>query len=342
MLPQIDDTSLAKFYEITISISGVLFPIFQALLLFIIEKSFNRLEFSRQSLIDFYFKIGKIITLGLAYLILQSLFQIIKFNTFSFWFLCIFTFLILIFRLDLLKYSGYWNTLHSSHYIPEKASKLKKYIITLWNNRFVEKFQFLVFLIIIFLPFAHNYSIFWSVFTILIYLLFQIFVLLSNPILFQKKLLEIENTNGELIDETLNWGKQKIEAELQIIKNTLISNNYKIQEYLVNNNFKYLINPQVRENGELFIVIVIKDLKINSIEELKKQIYIITKGLFVLLSETVTDINSFAFSFNLTLNGNLKNLFVRSNKNEISSHKNKQPEEFVKSLKNKLIDDVLK
>ena len=27
------------------------------------------------------------------------------------------------------------------------------------------------------------------------------------------------------------------------------------------------------ENGELFIVIVIKDLKINSIEELKKQIY---------------------------------------------------------------------
>ena len=81
MLPQIDDTSLAKFYEITISISGVLFPIFQALLLFIIEKSFNRLEFSRQSLIDFYFKIGKIITLGLAYLILQSLFQIIKFNS---------------------------------------------------------------------------------------------------------------------------------------------------------------------------------------------------------------------------------------------------------------------
>ncbi len=45
MLPQIETETLSKFYEITISVSGVLFPIFQALLLFIIEKSFNKLEF---------------------------------------------------------------------------------------------------------------------------------------------------------------------------------------------------------------------------------------------------------------------------------------------------------
>ncbi len=242
----------------------------------------------------------------------------------------------------MLKYSGYWNTLHSSHYIPEKANKLKKYIITLWNNKFGEKFRFLVFLAIIFLPFTQNYSVFWSVFTILIYLLFQIFILFNSPIYFQKELLKIENTNGELIDETLNWEEQKINFELQIIKNTLISNDYKIQEYMINENFEYLINPQVRENGELFIVIIIKDLKINSIEELKTQIYIITKNLFILLSETTTDINSFALSFNLSLNGNLKNLFVRSNKNEISDNKNKESKEFVKSLKNRLIDDILK
>lgn len=176
----------------------------------------------------------------------------------------------------------------------------------------------------------------------MIYTLFQISILFNNPTFIQKELLKSENTNGEPIDETLNWEKQKIDSELQIIKNTLISNAYKIQEYMINDNFEYLINPQVRENDELFIVIIIKDLKISSIEELKTQIYIIIKNLFILLSETTTDINTFALSFSLSLNGNPKNLFVRSNKNEISDHKNKQPKEFVKSLKNKLIDDVLK
>ena len=69
MFPQIDDASLAKFYEITISVSGILFPIFQAVLFFIIGKSFNKLEFSRQDLIKTYDKIGRIITLSLFYLL---------------------------------------------------------------------------------------------------------------------------------------------------------------------------------------------------------------------------------------------------------------------------------
>ena len=345
MLPQItDNNDLTKFYEITISVSGVLFPIFQAVLFFIVEKSFNRLESSRQLLVNFYHKTGKIITLCLIYLLLQSTFQVIKFETFSLWFLHIFTFLIIIFHLDLLKYSGYYNTLNSSHYIPEKYNKLRKYIITLWNNTFLEKVRFLVFLIIIYLPFTQNNSIFWSVFSILIYTLFQISILFNNPTFIQKELLKSENINHELTDETLKWEKSKIDLELQIITQTLTVNNYKNEkeESLKNDYFEYFINPFVKENGELHLNIMIKNIKINSVEELKEQIYIISKNLFLLLAKTTTDINSFVLSFHFDLDKSRKNIFIRSNKIDILENKLKQPKEFVKSLKNRLIDDILK
>jgi len=110
----------------------------------------------------------------------------------------------------------------------------------------------------------------------------------------------------------------------------------------VGKSYNYQINPEVRDNGELFVVINIKDIQINSINELKSQIYNISKSLFILLSETITDVNSFALSFNMILDKTRKNIFIRSNKNEISTNKQFSPEEFIKRLGNKLIDDILK
>jgi len=246
MFPQLNNETLMRFYEIIISISGVLFPVFQAVLFFIIEKSFNRLEFSRQGLIKFYYKMGWIITLCLIYLLIQPILQIIKYESVSVWFLNIFSLLIIITRLNLLVYTGEYNSIYSSRSIPEKLNFLLKFLVTINNNTFLEKLKFIIFILIILTPNFVSYSIFWSTFTILLYTLFQISILLNNPTFIQRQLLKSENTNHELIDDSIKWSKQKIESEFRIILKTLNTNGYNTQKSLKNDKFNLGL-PQITQ-----------------------------------------------------------------------------------------------
>lgn len=126
---------------------------------------------------------GWIITLCLIYLLIQPILQIIKFDLVSDWLLSIFSFLIIISRLNLLKYTGEYNSIYSSKSIPEKLNTVLKFIVTINNNTFLEKLKFSIFILIIIIPSYVSYSVFWSTFTILLYTLFQISILfVPNPI----------------------------------------------------------------------------------------------------------------------------------------------------------------
>lgn len=57
----IDNDVLRDFYTLTARVAGFLLPVFQAVLLFVTEKSFNRLELARQELVGLYKRHGAVV-----------------------------------------------------------------------------------------------------------------------------------------------------------------------------------------------------------------------------------------------------------------------------------------
>lgn len=340
-----DTETLNKFYEIVISISGILFPVFQAVLFFIIEKSFNKLEYSRQELINFYQKQWSIISLSLIYLILQSIFQLLVFKEITTILLFFYLLLLIIFRVQLLHSTGVWNTMFTTKYIPKERNIYIKYIIWCWNNTNIEKIKFTLFIIfLVIYPLINEDKIFISVLSSLIYSLINIALLLHNPLVIQKEILKIENTSWyELNNNENNWKVDKIKNEELLIKKQ-IQGEYLNQENIEDTTkmFSFSTYINVKDTGELWNNVFLKEINIQDREIFKNRVMELSKNYLIKLSECKSDINSFVLSFHFKLENKERNIFIRINKNEVINNKNLSVNDFFKELKNVLIDEILK
>jgi hypothetical protein len=337
-----DPQTLQEFYKISISIAGVFFPVFQALIYFIVEKSFNKFEFSRQELVGFYQKRGVIISIALIYLILQPIFKLLSLGLFSNILFSLYLILIAIFRLRLLESTGIWETMNSTKFIPAKANSFMKFLIACLNNWILEKIKFIFFIcfLIIFSIFSED-KIFISVLSTLVYVLISTTFLLNDPLSIQKELLRHEWTGEDLVRE--KWTSEKMQQEKNLIIQQMQG------QYLFATNkkdtsgmFEFSTYPEVRENGELFSVINLSDLDLKDINDFKNRILLISQEFLIHLSNSKTDINSFVLSYNFDIDGIHRNIFIRTDKNEIKKYKMLSPNHFFQNLRNTLIDDILK
>jgi hypothetical protein len=344
-LPE-DQETLLFFYQVTISIAGILFPVFQAVLFFIIEKSFSTFEHSRQYLIKMYRIAGNIITASLLILILLPLFAILEYKQYSIISIFIYVIYYIVHKTILFYETGLWTTINSTKFIPQEYGAIRRFIKTCWNNDIPSWINYLFWnALIIVLPmliYVNNdfkYSdslVFITVLVNLVFVLLTISGLLNNPVEIQQVVLKNEDN---IMKEKKTWSESKRQTEnnkinkLVQMSKTFSANSSKCM--------KYEIQPILRNDGTLWCNIRVSSFKINSIEELKKNIITISFRMLMEYVNWPTDINNVVLSWHITLDNKLKNIIIRTSKNEIkSNNKINSPEVFIKNLKNTLIDDI--
>lgn len=343
--------TLTLFYQITISIAGILLPVFQAVLFFVIEKSFSKFEHSRQQLIKFFRLAGKLVSASLLLLILLPLAELLNYPMLSMLVILVFSIYFVVFRFALLFETGLWTTMNSTKFIPSNYSKVRKFFRTCKNNNLGEWLNFILWVaVLIAMPFYlyadsdFNYTpnlAFYMVFCNLIYVLLTVNSLLNNPTEIQQQVLQSEH---KLEVEEEKWDKSKIDSESNLIKkqitNSKVFSSSTIKE--PRNHFEYFVRPEVKENGLVHCNILVQDIEISSVEELKESIAELSRSMLIEFLSWRTDVNKIVLSWHLKLDNKPKNLFIRTDKDEVATLKDiNQGVGFIAKLKNTVIDDVL-
>lgn len=340
-----DPAALTNFYILTVGIAGFLLPVMQAIILFITEKSFNKFEFSRQELVGHYKKQGAVLSLCLVYLIIQPIFLMLSLWEIAKIAAVIFLILAVVFRIRLLHDTGMWETTFSTKFIPQNRSAIYKYYRACRNNASPQIINALFLFAILAVPIFMEPTLAYSVLFILVYTTLSIAILLNNPMSVQAEVLKTENTGYELSSEENKWTDEKTQIERQVIEQHLSGNDFYTNQELIEDKsklFTYSTNWFVKkDNGEFWCNVWVEKIHAGSLDELKKRINEIVKAEFVHILETKSDVNTFAFSFHIQIDGKSRSAFFRANRNEIDQLKQKGSDEFVKSLKNKFYDEVL-
>ena len=336
-------TTLSDFYILTVGIAGFLLPVFQAVLLFVTEKSFNRLEATRQELIGFYRKQGAVVSVCLVFLILEPIFLMLELWALAKIFLILFVVIASVVRVILLHDTGVWATMFSTKFIP-RGNRVYRFIRACRNNDAPQLLNACFFALVLVLPFFFEQTMAVAVLAVLVYSVITIAALLNNPTEIQQSLLRTENTGYELGDEENRWNDDKVKSETRTITAHFKTSKFYTQDTRKDDSglFTYNTNWFIKDdNGEFFCNIWISELYISSIDEFKSRINHIVKEQMVSLLTAKTDVNSFVFSFHFKMSDQQRNAFFRSNKSEIETLKLKDSDLFVKGLKNKLYDEVL-
>lgn len=318
-------------------------PVFQAVLLFVTEKSFNRLEATRQELIGFYRKQGAVVSVCLVFLILEPIFLMLELWALAKISLILFILIAAIVRTILLHDTGVWATMFSTKFIPQ-GNRLYRFLRACRNNDPPQLNNAGFFIIVLILPFFFAQTMAVSVLAVLVYSVITIAALLNNPTEIQQSLLRMENTGYELGNEENRWNDEKVKSETKAITAHFKTSNFYTQDTRKEDSglFTYNTNWFIKDdNGEFFCNIWISELFISSVEEFKSRINQIVKEQMVGLSTAKIDVNSFVLSFHFNMGGQQRNAFFRSNKDEIGRLKMNESDQFVRELKNKLYDEVL-
>lgn len=346
-----DNLTLNSFYQITISIAGILLPVFQAVLFFIVEKSFAKFEYSRQQLVKFYKLAGKLITASLLLLILLPIFELLKYTYFSMLTLILFVLYFSINRTRLFYETGLWTTINSTKFIPSKYGNIRKFFRTCRNNNLGDWINFILWnSLLLITPIAIyicndlNYSnqiSFYTVLVNLIYVLITISSLLNNPVDIQQQILKsedkLERTKTDLSEDKIKSEESKINGHIKT--SSLYSRSFISS---TNNKFQYLVNILIKPEGIIWCNVVLQKMNISSVLEVKNEIKLLSRLMLLEYLGWATDLNNIAISWHFKLDGKGKNVFVRSDRDELEKLKSvKNPDEFFSKLKNTLIDDIL-
>lgn len=340
-----------KFYELTLTVAGIMFPVFQAILYFILEKSFDKLKYSKDLLIEYYKRYGQVISIVLLYLIIQPIVLLTEINIYKPVFY-IFIILLLYTRLELLRYTGYTTTINSTQANPHKDGTLMK-IIRYWeNNTGWDKFLFCCFLFLfIFLPINSYYFdnlvsidnniIFISLLSSLVYGLFSIIYLVNRPIFIQSYFIKNNIYGQSNFKEEDKWNEEKIDSETKLIQSQLSA----IDEFAFekkrspNKIFNYTCSYQISETKEIFIVILINNILIFDRIKIKIDIFEISAKLFRKLVKMNSEVGSFVLSYNMYIKDNYHNFFFRATRTELNSQESDN-QKYIGNIKNIIIDEL--
>jgi hypothetical protein len=353
--PPLPNTETIKtFYQVVIDVTAILFPVFQAVLFFIIEKSFDKFTIMKQDLIKHYRKQGRIISLMLFYCIVASIFGLLGVQRIMLFTFSIYVCFLLILRLDLFCYTGYRNTLFSTKSNPEKLKVFKA--IRYWiNNNFFNSVWFLFFLIInIIYPaylsfyktgfqYSDNFA-FFSILSALFFSLLSIVLMVNYPLKIQGEILKQENFEDKKLEmSVIDSENENIKNQYQVLlkQNIIFNSNYSYKSKNVS--FNLANSYFVQEDAVLFNNISLREINLHGIEYLKNWINEVTVEYFLKIITIKTDINTFVLSYHIYFNSGHRNISFRMSRAEIErlqpiNDQNK----FIDQIKNKLYDDILK
>ncbi|MGP9676980.1 MULTISPECIES: hypothetical protein [unclassified Halomonas] len=138
--------AIEEFYKTLLSVSGVLFGIAFAAMLFVLQSGFSSFKFSRKMFLELYLHFGRQLLYSLAYLTAAP-FLVLFFPGNSAavsWLYGIYFIFFLNATLDYAKEEGYILTIHSTKYVPRHYGRIRTYFRYIANRGVLRNILFLI------------------------------------------------------------------------------------------------------------------------------------------------------------------------------------------------------
>lgn len=322
------------YFNTVLSISGVLFGLAFAILLFIIQSGFSSFKYSRRMFLELYVHFGKSLLMSLAYLTIMPLLVL---YAKKYWWLINITYIwFLIFYLkavlDYQHHYGYIITINSAKYIPGNYGRFRSYIRSISNLGFVNNFV------------VFSFSTLILVYPIIISLTETRFISMTEKGIFYSTLIVMILTILKIknfIPEFFELSNQELEYQEKHEKIEDINIDYKVEldafeQYLVSHQIKEL-NPsdekpfldgnlwiqllKDREDAEIWLNINISVDDVTNIE-VRDEVCVYATKILKLFKHSKVDLNSIVMSFHIKIEDNPKysrNIFIRTNRLELES-----------------------
>lgn len=128
--------ALEEFYKTLLSVSGVLFGIAFAAMLFVMQSGFSSFKFSRKMFLELYLHSGRQLLYSLAYLTAAPFLVLLFPDNLAAisWLYSLYFVYFLQATLDYAKQEGYILTIHSAKYVPRNYGKIRSYLRYVTNR----------------------------------------------------------------------------------------------------------------------------------------------------------------------------------------------------------------
>lgn len=352
--------SLNEFYKTLLSVSGVLFGIAFAAMLFVLQSGFSSFKFSRRMFLELYLHFGRQLLYSLAYLTAAP-FLILFFADSYFvvsWLYTLYFVYFLNATLDYAKEEGYIITIHSNKFVPRHYGRIHTYFRYIKNRGALRNILFF-FPVILFLQYPYVISIyaseslyltevgiFYSCLMPLLYTLYKITKFI--PEFFAYTGLELSSITQDSFQEQTVEVKQQNKIEKSALKEYL--NNHGVNEMnpatprqFIDGDL-YLNFLDDKDNSEAFFNIHVNITNATP-DKVRDNVLVYAFSLAKLLQSSKVAINTFVLSFHIRIgNQSSRNMFFRMSRNELDNIfllERGSPEDMAK-LQNILFDELFR
>lgn len=340
-----------KYFADQLILSSTFLGLLMTASIFILQSGFSSFEHSRIMFLKYYVRLTKFLFLLLGYnIIISSIFLYTNFNQNVVYFIHIlFSIVFIKYFLDFYSHKGYITTLYTTKFNPFK-NRLRKYIRYITNLGLIQVLVVLILIAIVVLYplLLGQYGKFTErqgfISTVIAFAFCVISLIRIIPEYFSLSEHEYkQKENNELSKEI----ETDISHELSILKDVLIKNGRaELESKIKYTSLNGEILSQLSEKkDEAFFVINI-EVKTADVTKIVREIEKYSFNFFRELIDVNVDVNSFVLSYIIRINQieDSKRYFVRAKRVELESlfSKTSNPEIFIESIKNKLIDELFR
>lgn len=352
--------ALEEFYKTLLSVSGVLFGIAFAAMLFVLQSGFSSFKFSRRMFLELYLHFGRQLLYSLAYLTAAPFLMLYFSNSLPVvsWLYALYFVYFLNATLDYAKEEGYILTLHSNKFVPRHYGRIRTYFRYIKNCGALRNVLFL-FPVVLFLVYPYAISIiktgslyltgtavFYSCLIPLLYTLYKITKFI--PEFFVYTGMEMSASSQESSEKQSEEERQQNIIEKRALR-----------EYLTNHGLSELNQATPRpfidgdisinfldtnDNEEAWFNINVNISNVTP-EQVRSSVLEYAYTLAKRLHKSKVSINTFVLSFDIRIGSqSSRNIFFRMSRNELSkvfTFERDRPEDMAE-LKNVLFDELFR
>ena len=352
-------SSYPDFFSSLLTVSGILFGLTFAGLIFILQSGFGSFTYSRRMILLIYLHFGRQLLYSLAYLTFMPfifLFFPIKLGFISgvYW---VFLVLFLHATLDYAKEEGHLITLNTNRFVPRRYGRVRSYFRLIRNRGFLRNiFHLLPLLFILIYPFflsiaEHNSlkltsrAVFYSCILILLFCLLRITAFIPEFFRYQDMELKLDlpketEDNKETQESNLRL-KQALRAHMRDRQVRELDGEIPV-EFLDGELSLHFLDRSA--NDEAFFNAFVK-IKNEPPDVVREALLQYAFHLFRILNESRIELNKFVLSFHIEIaGGNSRNFFIRTTRKELDDlfeSPGAEPKRILE-FKNLFIDELFK
>lgn len=323
--------SYTAYFNSILSISGVLFALAFAMLIFIIQSGFSSFKYSRRMFLELYVHFGRSLLMSLAYLTIMPLLVLYAnkywwlINITYIWFCIFYLKAILGYQYHL----GYLATINSTKFVPQHYGKLRAYVRSITNLGFIHNFvTFSLAAIMLVYPIIISFvetkmisitekGVFYSTLMVIVLTVLKIknfipeFFEISNQELDYKELKTNEASNVDCKIEFEAFEKHLISHQIKEL------NPSEERQFLDGTLWLQFLKD--REGAELWFNVNIKVNDVTNLE-VRDEVCKYASKILSLFVRSKVDINQIVMSFHIKIEDDSKysrNIFIRTTRLEL-------------------------